>query len=337
MVSKRFDESVAITENASLLGSDLNAPLWLAEIYSCEFIMTTDIYRAILRNPGGILKLSSGTLENTTNYNYGWIIDIGYNAENKKSTGEFLRVNLNNPDLVLIDPEGNPPDVLPPEQPEPGEDFGFEGGFPFVFIGPETSMAPETMEFDGTRYGLLGYHVEFEVQNFEYEWEGRPDIALGRKFGVNFSETPATDGGHQLYDEVTFRYYFDDGGFNSPLNKVHSQNPITTGVNHVITIKKFGTTFEFTIDGNTDSLTLTETIDFVNTDAETVMGARWLNGAAVNLYEGNMKHCRFYELDGSGNRVNDLINIDAANDNGVTVTNTAADAPSGSDLTWFNI
>jgi len=282
------------------------------------------------------MKLSTGTQENTTNYNYGWILDIGYNAESKKSTGEFLRVNLNNPDLVLIDPEGNPPFVLPPEQPEPGEDFGFEGGFPFVFIGPEPTIEA-VMEFGGTRYGLLGYHAEFEVQNFEYEWEGRIDLLAGRKFGVNFSETATTDGGQALYDDGSFKYYFDAGGFNSPLTKTHSNAPLTTGVNYVISIKKFGTTFEFTINGITDSLTLTETIAYLSTDAETVVGSRWLNGSPSNLFEGNMKKIKFWALDGSGNRTAHYIEILAENDNGTTVPNTAADAPASSDLTWFNV
>ncbi len=191
--------------------------------------------------------------------------------------------------------------------------------------------------FDGTRYGLLGYHPEFEVQNFEYEWEGITVSSSGRKFGVNISESiPTQASGSQLYDDATFRYLFDDGVQKSA-TKVSSEAPISLNVNHYMRIRKFGTTLKFTVDDVTDDLTLTETIIFDNTDADTVIGSRWLGGAPSNLFVGLMKYCRFYELDSSGNRIQDLINIDFVNDNDVTVPNTAANAPSGSDMIWTDI
>lgn len=193
--------------------------------------------------------------------------------------------------------------------------------------------------FDGTKYGLMGYHAEFEVQNFEYEWEGTDETGSGRKFGVNFNDAPSAfnPSGHQLYDDATFRYYYDNAGTKTALTKVSTEAPISLDVNHYIKIRKYGTTFEFTVDTVTDSITLTETIIFDNTDANTIIGCRWLGGSPSNLFTGTMKYCKFKELDGSGNIVNDLINIQASNDTGSGVPNIAADAPASSDLIWFNI
>jgi hypothetical protein len=131
-----------IDENADIDPKTLDDPLWIAEIYRCEFIFTRELFVSITKNFGGIMKLSSGTESTTTNYLYGWILNIDYDAESKKTTGEFLRVNLNNPNLVLIDPEGNVPEITPPLPEE--EIYGvFEGSFPFVFVGDSYNQITE--------------------------------------------------------------------------------------------------------------------------------------------------------------------------------------------------
>ncbi len=141
MITKKPEEVLNVVENEDLNVLRLDAPLWIPEFYNCEFVLTRELYQAILRNQGGIIKLSTTDAEHTTNYNYGWINKIDYDPEKDLSTGEFLRVNLNNPDLELIDPDGNSPDVPPPIPPGPANYGGFEGAFPFVFAGdgdPET-------------------------------------------------------------------------------------------------------------------------------------------------------------------------------------------------------
>lgn len=137
MVSKRFDETLTITENADIDVSTLKAPLWIPELYSFEFVLTRELFQAISKSPNGIIKFSTGTENDTTNYNYGWITKIENNANNGKAVAELLRVNLANPDLVLVDPDGNSPDI--PQLPiTPPVTFGFGSGFPFVFVGPDS-------------------------------------------------------------------------------------------------------------------------------------------------------------------------------------------------------
>lgn len=356
--SQKTGESLII-ENANIDVKTLDTGLWIPEMYSFKSALTRDQFIILTRKSNGIVKVSTTSEENTTEYNYGWLVDVDQESDQQEAEWKLLRVNKASPEVNLIDPEGNTPNVpIPPVDPSPI--FGvFDGSFPFVFVGeddPETfnqiletgdDMLLETgdnllleedglpdpvMLFDGTRYGLMGYHSEFEVQNFEYEWEGTDETGVGRKFGINICEQ-LNPSGHQLYDDATYKYHHSVTTFQ---NIISSEAPYALDVNHYIKIRKFGTTFEFTVDTVTDNLTLSETITFDNTIAETLLGARWLGGAPSNLFTGKMKYCKFKELNVSGDFVSDLIDIQAANDTGLGVPNTAANAPTNSDLEWFN-
>jgi hypothetical protein len=195
------------------------------------------------------------------------------------------------------------------------------------------------MVFDGTNYGLLGYHAEFALQNFEIEWSGEiTDFLSNRIFGVNSQEAATNNSG--IFEILA-------GGFVNVLRWQISSiadndetHPLTDSLlnkNIVINVKKFGTTCEWTIDGVLHSFTLSDTIWYDNTDAETILGARWNGSVAESPFIGTMRYWRLWASDGLGNRTSYLIDIFAGNNNGVTVPNTATNAPSGSDFIWNTI
>lgn len=130
--SQRIGES-AITENEDIDSNTLGSPLWIAEKYTFESILTREQLAAITKNSGGIIKFSTTSEANTTKYYYGWILEI--DAEDTTATWELLRVNTSSPDVVLVDPEGSTP-TIPPIIIEPSDTFGiFEGAFEFIFSG----------------------------------------------------------------------------------------------------------------------------------------------------------------------------------------------------------
>jgi hypothetical protein len=131
MVSTRTGES-AIDENADIVNNTLNYGRWLPEIYSFESELGPQLLKTIMRNPYGIIKFSTNSQDKTTQYFYGWILEVEGNEEDNKADWELLRVNTSSPDVELIDPEGNvPSEGVPP----PEELYGYEGTFDFLFIG----------------------------------------------------------------------------------------------------------------------------------------------------------------------------------------------------------
>ena len=132
--SQRIGEA-SITENEDIDVSTLAAGLWIAEIYSFENVLTREQLAAITKNQNGIVKFSTTTLENTTKYYYGWILDTPTEPENDTAEIQLLRVNTSNPDVKLVDPEGSTP-TQPPIIVDPSTVIGvFEGPFEFIFSG----------------------------------------------------------------------------------------------------------------------------------------------------------------------------------------------------------
>ena len=132
--SQKTGES-SITENEDIDVNTLSPGLWIAEIYSFKSILTREQLAAITKKSNGIIKFSTTTLENTTKYYYGWVLDTDSEPEGEEAEWQLLRVNTSNPDLVLIDPVGNTPEQ-PPIIVDPSTTYGtFEGGFEFIFTG----------------------------------------------------------------------------------------------------------------------------------------------------------------------------------------------------------
>jgi len=125
----------AIVENADIPVNTLNTGLWIPEIYEFKSILTREQLAVITKKSNRIIKFSTTTVENTTKYFYGWILDVQSAVDSEEATWQLLRVNTSSPDIVLIDPEGTPPDIPPPIV-DPDSVVGiFENIFPFVFSG----------------------------------------------------------------------------------------------------------------------------------------------------------------------------------------------------------
>jgi hypothetical protein len=131
--SQKIGES-SITENEDIDVSTLSPGLWMPEIYSFESELTREQLAAIIRNQNGIIKFSTTTVENTTEYYYGWIIDFNTQQDSDQLECQLLRVNTSSPDVTLIDPEGSTP-TQPPIEIDPLLFGIFEGPFDFIFSG----------------------------------------------------------------------------------------------------------------------------------------------------------------------------------------------------------
>lgn len=194
----------------------------------------------------------------------------------------------------------------------------------------------KALNFDGTNYLILGYHAEFELQNFEYEWQGVFEAGSNRVWGINSSE-PSSRSGHWLVFKTPGQPFFQYTIGSSSTGSIF-HTTLTENLEDILVtskFKKFGTSYEFTINGIMVSGTIPQTILYstTNPEAGTYIGRRALPSTALP-YLGTMNYCRYYELNASGDRIADLINIDKSNDNGTEVPNTAANAPSGSDAVW---
>lgn len=195
--------------------------------------------------------------------------------------------------------------------------------------------------FDGDKYGLLGYHAEFEVQHFEATWIGKwTSINSNRVFGINSTDISTDNSGFLLYADVfgdTIVHRWETSFIGSD-SEVHSEGAQALQDQTIeIKIKRFGPTLQFTVNGNQDDFGINPTFPVLwydNATAETIIGGRWSGTGAVNKFIGVMDSFVLNELDEYGVTVNELIDLDFDNDNGVSVPNNAADAPASSDMIW---
>ena len=121
-----------IEENDDIDVSTLSQGRWIAELYTFKSILTREKLALITRKPNGIVKFSTSSLENTTGYYYGFILEVNGEVDGQEAEWVLLRVNLKNPDVVLVDPEGNAPELPPVDPPTDPIQGVFEGPFEFV-------------------------------------------------------------------------------------------------------------------------------------------------------------------------------------------------------------
>lgn len=140
--SQKTGEALII-ENENIDVKTLNTGLWIPEMYSYKSALTRDQFITLNRKSGGIIKFSTTSEDNTTEYMYAWLIDLDQESDKQDAEWKMLRVNTSSPEVTLIDPEGNTPNVpIPPVDPSPI--YGvFDGSFPFVFVGEDP---PETFD-----------------------------------------------------------------------------------------------------------------------------------------------------------------------------------------------
>ena len=179
--------------------------------------------------------------------------------------------------------------------------------------------------FDTILYGQIDYKAELRVNNFEIQIKCIPTRSGPYRFACN-TTTSNTDGFELTQvDATTFglitrgagtsTLYSDSGDFD--LNQL-----ATYGA------KFYGTTGEIyrdgvllKSDGAMNPLTLTNNNNFV-------IG---VIGALNAKWGGQMFVLEYYELDGSGNRIKELIKLNFSETNGLVWHNLAADAPANSN------
>src|SRR5574343_445286 len=132
MKTQRIGEA-SITENVDIDPNTLSAPLWIPELYKFKSILSRENLAKITLNPSGIVKFSPQSADKTQEYFYGWIIEVDGDIDGQESEWTLLRVNTQNSDVKLVDPDGSTPGT-PPIVIEPTIQGGvFEGGFELIF------------------------------------------------------------------------------------------------------------------------------------------------------------------------------------------------------------
>ena len=197
--------------------------------------------------------------------------------------------------------------------------------------------AQRSADFDGTNYGFDSYRSEYELQNFEYEWQGIWQTGSSRIYGINQSNVNGRRSGHILIASSGggIQFQYTTGASNS-VNKAHTEFTFADllGTTVKINFKAFGTSYEFTVNGTLESGTISTTFIYNTGDGTACYVGRRSTSSSALPFIGTMDYCRYFELNGSGVRINDFIDYNFNNGDADTVPNTAADAPASSDLTW---
>lgn len=95
MESKLTTEPETVIENEDILGSELDAPLWLPEYYEFDAVLTTLQIQAIKANPYGVIKFSKTGVDHMSGYLLNCKITVDpENRYNKKGSFKLLRANI---------------------------------------------------------------------------------------------------------------------------------------------------------------------------------------------------------------------------------------------------
>lgn len=190
--------------------------------------------------------------------------------------------------------------------------------------------------FDGIRYLNLGKHSEFEIQNFEIEAKVKTADRSGSVaiFGcANLDFSPSLNfTGYVLQitvsDTVSIQTY--SGGTSS--SAVGSSHVFGDGKILNINLKVYNQRVYFNVNGTSDEGDISAPI-FDPTVVQ-LIGAMQQNDIPVVKYNDEIYYTRFWELDASGNRIAERLNIDFENGNDALILNTAIDAPTSSNAVW---
>jgi hypothetical protein len=184
-------------------------------------------------------------------------------------------------------------------------------------------------------YGQIASNSAFEVQNYELNFDIIPTVNTGNNqciLGIQKSSGDA-NGLRMLFSDtaINLQHFATDA--------IHSTSiPKTNGVLYKIRIKYFNGTRTIIVNGaEVYSLAHTDVkytganprITSFGTDPEgiSVPSLRWI--ANMKLF-----NVEYYELDASGNRINELINLNFSEEEGLLVHNIAVDRPIDSNMDW---
>ena len=187
--------------------------------------------------------------------------------------------------------------------------------------------------FDGAVYGNIGNVPEFDIQHFEITTQGTWEDIAGREIEINRDFQSGNRRGIDIAMTATdaFLIYAYSASSIYALNAAHNLND---GDSFKLTAIKFGT----------NAILLLDDIELISdnsaqsnirfTDGLTVVGVGHTLGVFTNFKVGQMNETLLYELNSSGDRINELINLDWNSGDINTVPNIGADAPESSDMTW---
>ena len=200
--------------------------------------------------------------------------------------------------------------------------MGFLGGLILKPVGGDQAGV-----FDDTNYGKISDNALFEAQHFEleFDFEDNEDNAFYPLFTIGIDSSATTDGHWYLRRKSSnvLAYRNLDEGTTYDLANINR-----LGFNS-ISLRKYGTTLKSIVNGGGEvTQSVQDNIPFFS-------GFVWV-GTRVGLVLGDFKlhKVKFWSLDGSGNRVDELINLNWNNGNANTVPNIGADKPASSDMTW---
>jgi hypothetical protein len=185
--------------------------------------------------------------------------------------------------------------------------------------------------FDAARYLNLGYHSEFELQNFTYKYKGiltANNVIIGT---INQRQEPSLNSGVSFYLTIgnELRIILTQ---NASTSIGYTYGTISIELNKFIDleIEKNGTQLKVTLNGQVETKTVILSIFYQLGNSNTRVGAYSVNTGSLLRAEGYYYTIQLIDDD----LLKELINLNYINGNETSVQNIAEFAPINSDAIW---
>jgi hypothetical protein len=198
------------------------------------------------------------------------------------------------------------------------------------FVKPFMKKVGRKALFKGSEYGETTDKSEFKIQNFEIEmsWIDGQDGIFYPLFTVGVDFISSQD-----------HFYIRKTGAAFPPNNIAYRNndegesysfgeANVLGRNNVC-IRKYGTTLKSILNGGPEQ---TDTVQSLIVYYSGIAHVGTRSGSELGIFD--LIKLKFYELNGSGDRISQLINFDVKTGDANTIPNIATSAPASSDMIW---
>ena len=214
------------------------------------------------------------------------------------------------------------------------------GVWPTLILKP--TAVDQAAIFNNSEYLTNASDASYEVQDFEYKvrLECLNDSNFKTFGSVAQNIAPFSDDRTGWYIRInssgTISIFCGTGsgfsffGFNS-------NNSIANDNVRDIVIKRINQNWTLEVDSSGEAITLTGTQTTIGFSSFGFLFGGWKSSDVVqasNKYIGNLELCEYYELNGSGTRINQLIKLDINSGDINTIPNIGTDKPATSDMTW---
>jgi len=193
--------------------------------------------------------------------------------------------------------------------------------------------------FDLSRYGTMESLADYRVTNFEVNTTFMITQNTTQNMVFNINPTRVTNNnsmGFELYANLTAVSNKASVQWGTGTTYVR-RDGIVLELNRFYHVKftLIDGTGRLYIDGVQQSVELINSAISWTTDTTTTrVGCRGRNSLGDNVMGGAISSITYHELNSSGVRIKELINLDWNNGDEISVPNIAANAPDGSDMTW---